>query len=42
MTQPICDDDNPEAQAGDPVPDPWDEEVDDGELDPGAVPGQPA
>jgi hypothetical protein len=29
----------PEQYAGDPVPDPW-EEVPDGQLDPGAVPGQ--
>ena len=31
----------PEDYAGDPVPDPW-EEVPDGRLDPGAVPGEPA
>ena len=35
-----------EQYAGDPVPDPWDpdtgEEHTDGELDPGAVPGQSA
>ena len=30
-----------EQYAGEPVPDPW-EEVPDGELDPGAVPDQPA
>jgi hypothetical protein len=30
-----------EEYAGDPVPDPW-EEVPDGELDPGSVPGDPA
>jgi hypothetical protein len=30
-----------EQYAGDPVPDPW-EEVPDGELDPGALPGKPA
>ena len=29
-----------EQYAGEPVPDPW-EEVPDGELDPGAVPGLP-
>jgi hypothetical protein len=35
-------DPGPEEQyAGDPVLDPW-EEVPDGELDPGSVPGQPA
>lgn len=39
-----CDDD-PEAMAGAPVPDPWDElnldgGDDDGNLDPGSVPGQ--
>jgi hypothetical protein len=35
-------DPGPEEQyAGDPVNDPW-EEVPDGELDPGSVPGQPA
>jgi hypothetical protein len=31
----------PENYAGDPVPDPWEEEAD-GELDPGAEPGLPA
>lgn len=30
-----------EQYAGDPVPDPW-EEVPDGRLDPGAMPGLPA
>ena len=34
------DPDPAEQFAGDPVPDPW-EEVADGELDPGAVPGEP-
>jgi hypothetical protein len=29
-----------EQYAGEPVPDPW-EEASDGELDPGAVPGDP-
>jgi hypothetical protein len=29
-----------EEYAGEPVPDPW-EEVPDGQLDPGAVPGEP-
>ncbi len=29
-----------EQYAGEPVPDPW-EETSDGELDPGAVPGDP-
>ncbi len=30
-----------EEYAGEPVADPWEEEID-GELDPGAVPGDPA
>ena len=34
------DPDPAEQFAGDPVPDPW-EEVSDGQLDPGAVPGEP-
>ena len=33
----------PEQYAGAPVPDPWEEAEPDGDdLDPGAVPGQPA
>jgi hypothetical protein len=40
------DPDPAEQFAGDPVPDPWDDESDeegaDGQLDPGAVPRQPA
>jgi hypothetical protein len=35
------DPDPAEQFAGDPVPDPW-EEVSDGQLDPGALPGEPA
>jgi hypothetical protein len=54
MTQPICDDQDPEARAGELLPDPWDDGDtvdlrahvtggdDDGGLDSGAVPGQPA
>lgn len=49
MTAPKCGDVDPEAYAGEPVDDGWekpaiqdDEEVTDGELDPGALPGQPA
>lgn len=43
-----CTDTDPEAHAGEPVDDGWDEDVivceevtPDGELDSGAVPGQP-
>jgi hypothetical protein len=32
----------PEDYAGAPVPDPWEEVPTDGQLDPGALPGEPA
>lgn len=44
MTQPVCNEDDPESRAGEPVPDPWDEpqEVSDGgELVPGPITDQP-
>lgn len=49
MTQPLCEDTDPERCAGEPVDDPWGDTVDlseyvvggdtDGKLDSGSVPG---